>query len=94
MKKVLFGFALALMVGSSSFASSGSNCRLIVHTSFKDGKKKVSVEEIGAQSHEECRLAAQQRQIDSDGDDVKRVKVVFGFRELSIIGDAEAESQE
>jgi hypothetical protein len=94
MKKALFGLALAMVVSSASFASSGSNCRLIVHTSFKDGKKKVSVEEIGAQSHEECRLAAQSRQLDSEGDDVKRVKVVFGFRALSVISDAEAGSQE
>jgi hypothetical protein len=94
MKSVVFGLVLALMVGSSCSASSGSNCRLIVHTSFKDGKKKVSVEEIGAGSHEECRLAAQQRQLDSEGEDVKRVKVIFGYRELSIIGDAEAQNQD
>jgi len=84
---------LAALLGSSAFATSGTNCRLIVQIHYKDGKKKVIVEETGALSHLECKYAAQQRELDSDAADVKKVKVVFGYRELSIISDAEADSQ-
>ena len=93
-RKAFLGFGLAMVLASSSFATAGSNCRLIIHIHFKDGKKKVNVEETGALSHEECRITAQQRQLDSEGEDVKRVKVVFGYRELSVLGDAEAEAED
>lgn len=85
------GFVLAMLVSANSFAS---NCRLIIHIQYKDGNKKVRFEETKALSHEECRLAAQNRQLDSEGDDVKRAKVIFNYRELSVLGDAEAEAQE
>lgn len=92
MKQALF-IVLAALVSGSAFATPGTNCRLIVQIHYKDGKKKVIVEETGALSHLECKYAAQQRELDSDGADIQKVKVVFGYRELSVISDAEADSQ-
>ena len=90
MKKTVILF-LAMVVGASSFAAGGTNCRLIVHVQYKDGNKKVKFEETGAASHAECKLAAQNRELDSDGDeDIKKIKVILNYRELSVLSDAEA----
>jgi hypothetical protein len=91
--RFLTGFVALMVLNSSAFAG-GSNCRLIVQTHFKNGKKKVSVEETGAASHADCKMAAQQRELDSGDEDIQRVKVVFGYRELSILGTDEADAQE
>ncbi len=94
MGRVFCGLLVLGFLSASTFGASGSNCRLIVQVQFKDGKKRVSVEETGAASHEECRVAAQQRQLDSENDGVERVKVAFGYRELSILDDSQIQDQE
>jgi len=78
--------ALGLVLGFSAPALADSgNCRLIIQVHFKDGKKKVAVEEHATFSHMECKYLSQQRQLDSEGEDVQGVKVAFGFRELSVL---------
>ncbi|MBY0370456.1 hypothetical protein K2X33_07205 [bacterium] len=84
--RALFAFALVLGFSAPVFADSGS-CKLIIQVHFKDGKKKVSVEEVPATSHLDCKFLSQQRQLDSESEDVQNVKVVFGYRELSVLAE-------
>ncbi len=92
--RFLAGFLMVSVLSSSALAASGSNCRMIVQTHFKNGNKKVSIEETGASSHAECKMAAQQRELDSGDEDIAKIKVAFGYRELSILGSDEADAQE
>lgn len=77
--------AFALMLGFAAPVFADGECRLIIQVHFKDGKKKVAVEEHSTFSHTECKYLSQQRQLDSEGEDVQGVKIAFGYRELSVL---------
>lgn len=76
--RILLSLMAALVMNASVFAESDS-CRLIVHTNYKAGNKKVSFEDVEAASHAECKQAAKNRQTASEEE--ANVKVAFKFRE-------------
>lgn len=75
--------ALVLLTGAVAEADE-MNCKLTVYATLKNGKKKVTVDEIHAPSFQDCKTEAQLRRMltSESEDDVENVKVTFGFREL------------
>ena len=62
------------------------NCKLSIHTKFKDGRKKLHILETHTYSRVDCRHEARLRKLSSQSDDeVDDVKVFFAFRGPAII---------
>jgi hypothetical protein len=94
MKRLITLLAIGMVFGNSLFAKAPTdNCRLVIHIVYDDDSKKVRFEEVGAVSHPECKRIAQQREIDSQEEGVRKVRVILKYRELSVLGDEEASVQ-
>ena len=61
------------------------NCKLVIHTFLKNGKKKLDVEEIHTDTRKVCQSEAQIRRVVSEEspDEIENIKVTFGWHELS-----------
>ncbi|MCB0417370.1 MAG: hypothetical protein H6617_04960 [Bdellovibrionaceae bacterium] len=77
MRALLF---LSLVLSSTGFAAE-KNCRLIAQFWQTSGKKVVEITERVALNYQECKLAAKQRELDSESDkNVVSTKVIFAYR--------------
>ena len=72
--------AILIMFSVSGFAvAEDLNCKLVVHTTFKDEKRKLEVLEVHTDSAADCKDLAKFRELDSSNEAVKRTRVSFGW---------------
>ena len=75
---------LTLVTSAVSFAAdteSSPNCKLVIQTKFKTGKKRVEVTEVFAETRDACKEEARSRELASVLDsDIEKMRVTFGWR--------------
>lgn len=57
------------------------NCKLTIRTLTTSGKAKVEVVETVADSREDCRLQAKERETIKDPEEISNIRASFSFRE-------------
>ncbi len=84
---MLKNILLALLIAFPLYAADEKpNCKLVVHTFLKTGKKKVVVDEIHTASRGLCQSEAQLRRLvsDYDAEEIENIKTSFSFREATL----------
>lgn len=74
--KILLG--LSLLLGSAGAFADAKNCKLTIRQLRANGTKNVDIEEVHAESREDCKRQAKEREkLDEDG---VKVNVIFSYR--------------
>ena len=71
--------ALLLVFALAANAEEGANCKLVIHTKFKSGKRTVEVDEIRTPTFLKCKQEALVRELSTD-EEVESTRVVYGYR--------------
>lgn len=73
---------MALAIASVGTAEEKkANCKLTIQTSYKDGKKKVDVEEVYTVNRDECRKLAKDKQKVDNPSDGTKISTRFSWHE-------------
>lgn len=56
------------------------NCKLVVHVWKREGGRKLEVLEMHAESREDCKFQARNRELSSEYEVDAKVKVTYGWR--------------
>ncbi len=79
--RIFIVLAVFCLTPGWSLAADEGNCRLMVHTLFENGLKRLSVEVVHAQNRADCKQIAVLRKLASEADvKVLIARVNFGYR--------------
>lgn len=72
-------FPLVVAMLFATGVARAGKCKMTVRTTLKDGNKKLQIEEVPAESREQCKLIAKDRE-SKISDEIDKIKVSYGYR--------------
>ncbi len=80
-KTLSLAFVSTVILFPGGAHAARKNCKLTIRTLSTSGRAKVEVIETVADSREDCRLQAKDREVIKDAEETSNIRVSFSFRE-------------